>query len=313
MRPPRAKKLIPGVLGLVAVACVWYFFAPTALGGKDSYVVTDGISMKPRFHGGDLAVVRSQSNYNVGEIVAYHNHMFHTVVLHRIVGRDGARYVFKGDNNTFLDFEHPARSQLMGALRLHLPGMGTKLESLRSPALVGVLVAIAVLLFGGAVFTRRRRRRMRERRLDQDHGSSPRRVPQPPLGASAGMLAVGALALLPFLALTVLGFSRASKALLPFSVPYKQSAKLSYAAAATPGPSYPDDRAVTGDPLFTHVIHTVQLGYDYRFESSSPHSLAGTASLEAKLVSSSGWQMNLQLAPPIRFRGVTRTSPPPST
>ena len=192
------------MLGLIIVACLWYFFAPTALGGKDSYVVTDGISMKPRFHSGDLALVRSQSNYNVGEIVAYHNHMFHTVVLHRIVGRDGARYVFKGDNNNFLDFQHPARSQLMGALRLHLPGMGTKLESLRSPALVGLLLAIAILLFGGAAFTRRHRRRMRERRLDQDHGSSSRRGPRPPLGAS-GPPRRRALALLPFLALTVLG------------------------------------------------------------------------------------------------------------
>src|SRR5665213_1495050 len=146
MQPRHTRKLVSLSLGLTVLACVWYFLAPVALGGSTSYVVTDGISMEPHFHTGDLAVVRSQSSYQVGEIVAYHSNMFHTVVLHRIIARDGSRYVFKGDNNNFVDFEHPAAGQLMGALWLHVPGLGGKLQSFHSPALIALLVMIGVLL-----------------------------------------------------------------------------------------------------------------------------------------------------------------------
>ena len=71
--------------------------------------------------------------------------------------------MFKGDNNNFVDFEHPARSQLVGSLWLHIPGAGARLESLRSPELVGILIGVATLLFSGAAFTTRRRRRRRRR------------------------------------------------------------------------------------------------------------------------------------------------------
>ena len=141
----------------------WFLFAPTALGGSTSYVVTDGVSMEPRFHSGDLALVRGESDYRVGQIVAYHNRQLGTVVLHRIIAREGSRYVFKGDNNNFTDFEHPTRSQLIGALWIHLPGAGRTLDSIRSPALIAVLFAFGTLMAGGASFATRRRRRRRER------------------------------------------------------------------------------------------------------------------------------------------------------
>ena len=110
-------------LGLVVLGCLWFYFAPVPLGGSTTYVVTHGVSMEPRFHTGDLALVHSQSSYHVGEIVAYDNNMLRTVVLHRIIARDGSRYVFKGDNNKFIDPEHPAASQLIGALWLHVPAV----------------------------------------------------------------------------------------------------------------------------------------------------------------------------------------------
>ena len=119
-----SRKLLSFALGLIVLGCLWFWFAPVPLGGSTTYVVTRGISMEPRFHTGDLAIVRSQSSYHVGEIVAYHNNMLHTIVLHRIIGREGARYIFKGDNNSFIDPERPVASQLIGALWLHIPGAG---------------------------------------------------------------------------------------------------------------------------------------------------------------------------------------------
>ncbi len=95
------------VLALGLLAFVWIQLAPHQLGGRSDYVVTSGISMEPRFHTGDLAIVREQSSYHVGEIVAYHSTMLHTTILHRIVKIQDGHYSFKGDNNGYVDPEQP--------------------------------------------------------------------------------------------------------------------------------------------------------------------------------------------------------------
>ena len=92
---------------LIFAGVAWFYLAPTTIGGSTRYVVTHGVSMEPRFHTGDLAIVRPASDYRVGEIVAYWSIVLHTVVLHRIIAKDGNRYVFKGDNNHFIDPTRP--------------------------------------------------------------------------------------------------------------------------------------------------------------------------------------------------------------
>ena len=308
MRTRHTTKLVTSGLGLVVLACLWFCFAPVALGGHTSYVVTDGVSMEPRFHSGDLVLVRSQSSYRVGQIVAYRSNVFHTIVLHRIIARDGSRYVFKGDNNNFVDFEHPAQSQLIGALWIHLPGAGAKLNSVRSPALVGALVALGtVLLLAGAAFTQSRRRRHRARRSAAGGGGSgapkPLPIPQYFSAPMFGVIAVGMVAMLPFLALALLAFTRPTSASLPADIPYRQSGALTYSADATPGPAYPANRAVTGDPLFTHVLDDVDLRFRYHFQTAAEHSLGGSAALFATVSSTSGWKKTLPLGAPTHFHG----------
>ncbi len=303
MRTRHTRKLVSSALGLLVLGCLWFYFAPVSLGGSTTYVVTDGISMEPSFHTGDLALVRSQSSYHVGEIVAYHNKMLGTIVLHRIVGRAGTGYLFKGDNNNFVDFEHPAASQLIGALWLHIPGAGARLQSIRSPALIGLLVAVGMLLLTGGAFTRRRRRRRRQTRAGESTQRPPRRLPQHPTEAVVGVLAIGLVALLPFVALALLAFTRPPTARRPFKVPYMQSGTFSYSANAAPGPTYAGDRAVTGDPLFTHVLNEVDLRFAYLFHTATRHSLTGKASLSTTIASTSGWQTTLALGPPTYFRG----------
>ncbi len=118
-----------------------------------------------------------------------------------------------------------------------------------------------------------------------------------------GVLAVGLVALLPLVALAVLAFSRPSSALLPLTVPYQQSGILSYSADADPGPAYPGNRAVTGDPIFAHVISVVRFRFAYLFHAAGAHSLAGRASISATVASTSGWRRTLQLGSPTSFRG----------
>ena len=258
--------------------------------------------MEPRFHTGDLALVRSQSHYEIGQIVAYHSDAFHTIVLHRIVGRTGNRYIFKGDNNDFRDFEHPASSQLIGSLWLHIPGAGARLHSFRSPLLIAILVGVGTLLFAGAAFARRTRRRRRQRRTEAAQRPALLQ-PQQLTASDAGFAALGAVALLPFLALAVLAFTRPASAPLPYTAPYKQSGTFSYGAKASAGSIYPGDHAVTGDPLFTHVVSAVQVRFGYRFGTAGTHTLIGKARLAATIASSSGWQKTFELGSPQRFRG----------
>ena len=130
----------------------WFYLAPTQIGGSTSYVITHGISMEPRFHTGDLVLVRPESNYKVGQVAAYHSTLLHTVVLHRIIRIEHGHYFFKGDNNSFIDPTHPTRALLIGSMWLHIAGGGVILDDLHQPWVVAVLfgaVAASFLLFGG--------------------------------------------------------------------------------------------------------------------------------------------------------------------
>src|SRR3954453_21754335 len=127
-RPPHLRSgLISAALVVLAVAA-WLLLAPTQIGGQTSYVTTSGISMQPRFHTGDLAVVRPAARYRVGQIVAYRSAALHTVVLHRIIAIKGDRYVFKGDNNNFVDPTNPSRAQLVGKLAVRVAHGGRVLR-----------------------------------------------------------------------------------------------------------------------------------------------------------------------------------------
>ena len=96
------------------LGAAWFFLAPPQLGGRTEYAVTFGVSMEPHFRRGDLVVLRTRPTYDVGDVVAYRSHDLGRNVLHRIIGiRDGL-YTFKGDNNGFVDPEHPTAGDLVG-------------------------------------------------------------------------------------------------------------------------------------------------------------------------------------------------------
>jgi signal peptidase I len=305
MRRPPLKKLLASALGLIVLGCLWFYVAPIPLGGSTSYVVTHGVSMEPLFHTGDLAIVRSKPSYRVGEIVAYRNKMLHTIVLHRIIGREGRRYIFKGDNNNFVDPEHPRASQLIGGLWIHIAGGGTRLESFASPARAGLAITLGVLLLTGGVFVRRRRRRRRDRHAGG--AAAAPRAPRPlPLSAPeprAAILALGILVLLPFVVLALLAFTRAPSTRRAIQIPYTQSGSLSYSADMAPNPAYPDGVARTGEPLFTQLVNEVNLRFDYTFATKARHSLAGKGSFLLLVTANDGWHRTLALGSPTYFHG----------
>src|SRR6202007_2204628 len=109
------------------------------------YSITSGTSMAPRFHSGDLAVVRAQSSYRVGDIVLYESPVVHRPVLHRIVVIQHGHYYFKGDNNNFVDPGYATRSELVGKLWLRVPWAGHVLQWLGSPLKAAGVAALAGL------------------------------------------------------------------------------------------------------------------------------------------------------------------------
>ena len=131
---------------VAATVALGFLFWPQSLGGKVSYVKVDGQSMFPTFHFGDLAIVRKQSSYTIGDPVAYRipkgEFGAGAMVIHRLVGGDGVHgYTTKGDNRTINDEWHPRTADIVGKVQYDIPAMGSKLAELTRPVYVGGLVA----------------------------------------------------------------------------------------------------------------------------------------------------------------------------
>ena len=115
---------------VVAAFAIW----PVRLGGGTSYIIIEGTSMEPKFHTGDLAVLRSQDSYRKGDIVAYRiparsagaGHL----VIHRIIGRSHGGYLMQGDNRTTPDTWYPKAPDVLGKFRLLVPLPGIQFWAL---------------------------------------------------------------------------------------------------------------------------------------------------------------------------------------
>ena len=144
-------------IATAAFAATWWYVAPPPLGGSTSFVTVDGTSMLPTLRMSDLVALRPEHTYRVGDIVGYRSGLIHRVVLHRIVAIHGGRYVFKGDNNSFVDPDRPTRAQLVGRLWLHVPSAGRLVQQLHRPPVAAALAVLLVLAAGLGGETKRRR------------------------------------------------------------------------------------------------------------------------------------------------------------
>lgn len=148
-RPGRALRRVVAALLLVATlgAGLWYL-TPTSLGGSTSYLVTRGTSMLPTHEPGALIVTRARDEYAVGDVIAFHHEGLHYLVMHRIVGIEGDRFITRGDNNAFDDAFRPAASDVVGTPWIHVPGGSEVAARIRSPLTqVVVFGSLAVFAF----------------------------------------------------------------------------------------------------------------------------------------------------------------------
>ena len=283
----RCRKRWAALLPLLAVAAlIW----PISWGGRLGYVTTHGISMEPRFHTGDLAVVRPQRSYRIGEVTAYHNRMLHTVVLHRIVAVQGGRYTFKGDNNSWLDAQRPTGDQLIGSLVLRVPQGGLWLRRLTSSPVVG-MVTFAIVAAGGVRRGRRQGRMSRHaapRYRPRGARRPGHRIVARELVASAVVLLIGTL--------TGVTWFLPTTQVRRQSVPSPQTMTLSYTAVVRHSAAYDGSVVTAPQPVFRKVTDVVTLRASYR---GTP----GLLRVDAQLSTPGGWVSTVALSPPRTFTG----------
>ena len=156
---------------IAATAALGLLFWPQSMGGKTTFMRVDGHSMDPTFHMDDLAIVRKQSSYNVGDAVAYRIPKSEfgagAVVIHRLIGGNGTTgYVTKGDNRNIADDWHPRTSDIVGRVRYDIPAAGRLMAKLSQPIYLGALVSgltVFVMLLPGGTKKRRRKEPTRGR------------------------------------------------------------------------------------------------------------------------------------------------------
>jgi signal peptidase I len=277
-----------GAVVAVAVAGWLWLLMPTALGGQTSYISTDGNSMQPQFHTGDLAVLRPADHYGVGDVVAYHSALLHTVVMHRIVAAQNGYYTFKGDSNAWLDPEHPTAGDFLGKLTAQVPQGGVWLNRLSNPPALGLAVFGLLATGGTAAQTRRRRRRTTVSRYTNSGPGSILAVNTlpPQLRAAAAIAA----------AVGVLGVTLGALAWAgPLDTPgttqqqTNRSMTFSYTAAVPRTAAYDTTTVISPDPVFRKLANIVDVHYSYRGDP-------GTVAVNADLSTTSGWHSTIPLA-----------------
>ena len=319
----RPATILGWIVGCAIVLGVWAFFAPAKLGGSTSYTITSGISMQPLLRKNDLAFVRTQTSYHVGEVVLYQSPVLHEPVLHRIILVQHGDYFFKGDNNGFVDPGYATRSELVGSLWFSVPKAGGVLAwfGLRlHAALVAGFAALLVVLTR-ITPTRRSRRRRRSPAMIPKHkvttsnrgrpgtaavGSheSDRRPPAFLEGPTWSLASLGVAVLLALVLLAV-GFGAPLHRIAAQPDAYRQAGTFSYSAAVkAPNSVYPSGIVTTGQPIYPSLVDAVTLRFGYHFESALPHHVRGTVVLRALLLSRTDtWREVSTVVPITKFTG----------
>ena len=275
------KVLLPWWLLLMLFLAWWLL--PTQLGGRTSYVIVNGNSMYPTLHKGDLVLVRRTERYSQGQIAAY-RYPDIGLVIHRIVGTEGDRFIFKGDHNSWIDGYRPAAEEVLGAYWLKIPLIGGLLSTMSSPLDIALLtMAIGAMILGPTTLSRNR-------------GTTSRYQAVPALGSA--LLVTAALSLL----LGILAYTRPTQVEAMQEVPYSQTGTFQYTARANPA-VYDGGVITTGQAVFTKLVSSLQMQLSYRFSSTEPHSVQGTYRVLAQISDASGWKRSLELVPSRAFMG----------
>ena len=146
-RRRRQRRVAASALSWLFVALLVGVAASSMLGGPVRLVVVRGSSMDPTFASGDLIVVESITDAEVGDVVSYpieagRGREAH--VVHRAIGGGPDGFVTRGDNRTTDDPWTPAAGELDGRVALHLAGVGRWFTGWALPILAAALAGMAL-------------------------------------------------------------------------------------------------------------------------------------------------------------------------
>ena len=139
------------VIASFMLAFAAYFFMATLAGnpmpmffGRGTAVVLSG-SMEPTLSVDDLVFVKKSKDYAERDIVVYKSGDM--LIIHRIISisEDGQTIITQGDFNPKEDDPIDV-SALMGKMTGKISGGGKVIRFLRSPVMIGLLTAVAVVL-----------------------------------------------------------------------------------------------------------------------------------------------------------------------
>ena len=282
---------------LLALAALWIIFAPIQLGGQVSYILVDGTSMLPNFHTGDLAILRKASNYQVGDIITYLDAFTGAPIIHRIIGTQKDRFVVKGDNNSWIDPSQPRSTEILGRLWIHLPKVGNGMLWMRKP----VNLAVFTVLLGGLFMLTMKAQKPGKNGKKKRNNSGDS-------GGTFGLLLtlfgfLGAV----FLAMSIFAFTRPVM-IKADNIPYKQIANFAYSAIGSPI-VYDSGAAASGEPVFTKLTCTLNLGFAYTLQAGNLENISGTRKIDALLQDKGiGWRRTIPVMAEAKFSGNTATS-----
>ncbi len=327
-RGSRLRRLSTLTVSAVLVLSWFAWLRPTALGGRESYVVVQGPSMQPTYHDGDLVVIREEEHYAKGDIIAFRaggEFDDPTRIIHRIVEitPDGV-FVTKGDNRDGADPWAPTSEDVIGRAVFHVPKLGGWAARAGQPEVLAALGGAAVVVGGS---TRRRRRRRPMSLPPVAPGSSDPVAPRPrptsspprwlrhtePRWAAVGLAITIALAL-PVL-LTTWSTIRAADTTteaqrigaLDFGI------DVDYRFTGAPSRVYPtgvvgtrDDGAgiqVPAEPLYTRLLDNVDLAMTFHAAGDGVDGLASEYRVDATVEMAEGWSAPLYHLDATSFEG----------
>ena len=299
--PRRTASVATSVLVVCLILALWWFFAPTTLGGSFAYVVVNGDSMSPRLKTDDIVLLRNHRGYEVGDAVAYRHPQLGTV-FHRIVATEGERFVLRGDNRSGDDSYQPLPADIIGAEWAMLPGGGRVVRELQEPRSIALLFGAAALLLAGGSASRDRVRRAGARAWT--------RTPRPGLGLSiysqAGrqLIAAAAVVALGSGALLVLFVSRGVTAEEHETLAFAEQGAFSYGGALASG-VYDGDTLEAPEPLYRLLSEELPVRFAYQLQPGTPdrrfENVIGSYQLLAEVSTEDGWKRTFPLADPAPF------------
>ncbi len=301
------------VLTIAAFAASWWWIIPPQLGGRTTFLTTSGVSMEPLMHDGDLAVLRKQSTYHVGDVIAYRSETLRAVVLHRVVKIDPNGITTQGDNNSWTDVDRPTPGQIIGRMDRRFIDGGKYLEWLSLlPVRIILAALVGILLYAALRPARARRTEVAiesagsfdaidehlRSQLEAHLVATDSAHSKPPASERFRhrLRQFATVFLVAFVLLGVIAFVQPVREKGGMTL-YSHKGAFSYQGAVGDGGDvvYGRNTAETGDVLYLNLVHEINTTFTYAFDSISSHRAHGTLSAELVVEGRSGWKRTFPL------------------